>query len=272
MKSQLKVISGLMALTSVAMAGPTIDSSSAYSLDSPETVSLSQGVGEYEAGRGLITLEGPSGMFINPTSATLPKGVFTAQYCIFFPDRSDRVLGHGFLGAYGVTEYLEVGILGNYIDPRGVDGDGNFGPFARLRLTTNDGWMPQIGVGGYTKFGIERLENFSAFASAYWRIPINEEGFFKSLGVHLGVRENWLDGGNLETFHAYGGLELQMPLRIYAVAEITTKDNDFDTEAPYSFGLQWRAGGINISVAGVQNGGLAKGPAFYFGIGSGWQF
>ena len=254
------------------MAGPTVDTSSAYSLDSPETVSLSQGIGGYEAGRGLITLEGPSGMFINPTSATLPKGTFTAQYCIFFPDRSDRVLGHGFLGAYGITDSIEVGILGNYIDPRGVDGDGNFGPFARLRLTTNDGWMPQIGVGGYTKFGIESLENFSAFAAAYWRIPINEEGFVKSLGVHLGVRENWFDGGNLEAFHAYGGLELQMPLRIYAVAEITTKDNDFDTETPFSYGLQWRAGGINISVAGIQNGGLPKGPAFYFGIGSGWQF
>jgi len=44
----------------------------------------------YEAGRGLITLEGPSGMFINPTSATLPKGAYTAQYCLFFPEPSDR--------------------------------------------------------------------------------------------------------------------------------------------------------------------------------------
>lgn len=254
----------------IALAGPY---DPGLSLDSPAPVDLGADVRDsgYESGRGLITLEGPSGMFINPTSATLPRGAFTAQYCIFFPDRSDRVLGHGAMAAYGITDAFELGVVTNYIDARGADGDGNFGPFARLRLTKHEGWLPQIGVGGYAKFGIEPLENFSAFASAYWRCPLDENGFFKSLGFHVGARENWFDGGNLDAFHAYGGVELEMPLRIYAVAEVSTEDDDFDTKTPYSFGLQWRAGGINISVAGIQNGNLA-GPAFYFGIGTAWQF
>src|SRR5688572_23844625 len=70
----------------------------------------------YRASRGLITLEGPSGMFINPTSATLPQGKFTIQYCLFFPNRDTDIVGHGTLISYGVTDWLEVGAVGNLID------------------------------------------------------------------------------------------------------------------------------------------------------------
>src|SRR5687768_12635254 len=49
----------------------------------------------YEAGRGLLTLQGPSGMFINPTSATLPQGKFTLQYCNFYPENQTEVVAHG---------------------------------------------------------------------------------------------------------------------------------------------------------------------------------
>lgn len=271
MKTQTLTFICSAALAGTGWAGDYADTGIGLQADPPAS-SMLDGMGTpdgYEAGRGLITLEGPSGMFINPTSATLPAGTFTAQYCIFFPDRSDRVLGHGALAAYGVTDWLEIGALGLYVNNRlgGEDVD-NYGPFARIRLTTNDGWMPQIGVGGYARFG--KAENFSAFAAAYWRIPINEDGFIKSVGIHAGARENWGEGGDPERFHAYAGVEVQLPLRLYLVSEITSKDGDLKT--PYSFGVQWRAGGINISVAGIQNGGLPNGPAFYFGIGSGWDF
>src|SRR5262245_3375262 len=51
----------------------------------------------YEAGRGLLTLQGPSGMFINPTSATLPQGKFTLQYCNFYPENNTEIVTHGFM-------------------------------------------------------------------------------------------------------------------------------------------------------------------------------
>lgn len=35
--------------------------------------------GAYSGGRGLITASGPTGMFLNPTSGTLTKGVISAQ-------------------------------------------------------------------------------------------------------------------------------------------------------------------------------------------------
>src|SRR2546423_12947036 len=44
--------------------------------------------------RGLITLEGPSGMFLNPTSATVPQGTFDAGYCLILTDRETKKLGN----------------------------------------------------------------------------------------------------------------------------------------------------------------------------------
>src|SRR6187401_1278807 len=58
---------------------------------------------EYVGGRGLLTMEGPTGMFINPTSGTMPAGAFTAQYCFFHPNWSatDPLMAHGALLSYG---------------------------------------------------------------------------------------------------------------------------------------------------------------------------
>ena len=227
----------------------------------------------YEAGRGLITLEGPSGMFINPTSATLPAGYSTVQYCMFLPNQNNDVTGNGFYGAYGITDFLEVGAIGKYIDTGGPSNPGGAGPFARLRLMKHDGLIPQLSIGGYAQFGDDPLTNYGMFAAAYWRIPLNEDGFFRSLGVHTGIRENWYETGPGDSFHAYGGLELQLPLRLYAIGEVSTRDDDIDTEeTPYAFGLQWRLYGINVSLAGIQNGVQPDGPALYWGIGTGFQF
>ena len=59
----------------------------------------------HEANGGLVTLAGPSGMFINPTSTTLPQGAFTAQYCFFLPDFDFKeTMAHRSMFAYGVTD------------------------------------------------------------------------------------------------------------------------------------------------------------------------
>jgi hypothetical protein len=91
--------------------------------------------GLYEGGRGLITTEGPSGMFINPTSGTLPAHAATLQYCFLLPTNDfSEVMGHGALLAYGVTDFLEVGVIANYIDFDGGDDPSAVGPMVRLRL------------------------------------------------------------------------------------------------------------------------------------------
>ena len=181
----------------------------------------------YEAGRGLITLEGPSGMFINPTSATLPKNAYTAQYCIFFPNQDTDVVGHGMMASYGITDWLEVGAQGNLIDLNaGVDRElAAGGPLVRIRLLKDESWWPQFSVGAYLKWGSHALNQFAAFAAAYKRIPISETGFVRSVGFHAGFRGTWFDGDlpQEESYNGYFGTEVQLPYRVYLVGELSTK-------------------------------------------------
>ncbi len=227
--------------------------------------------GDYEGGRGLITTEGPSGMFINPTSGTMPAHAATLQYCFLLPTNDfSEVMGHGAMLAYGVTDFFEVGAVGNYIDFDGGDDPSAVGPLARLRLLKDEAFLPQVSVGYYGKFGDDALDQQTIFLAAYKRIPIGDEsGPVKAIGIHGGVRETWDTPENDETFRVYGGVEVQLPLRFYLVGEVSSDDNAAET--PYAYGIQWRLGGINISTAGIQNGNLQE-DAFYFGIGSQLSF
>ncbi len=221
----------------------------------------------YEAGRGLITTEGPSGMFINPTSATLPQNAFTAQWCSFFPNDNTSVVGHGYLVSYGITDWLEVGGIGNYVDLPGGNTLTTGGPMARIRLLKDEGLLPQLSIGYYGKYG--DIDQSNAFGAVYKRLPLfGESWIVKSLGIHAGMRSKWLESADAD-LRGYGGVEIQLPYRLYAVGEITTQDSD--PHVPFAYGLQWRAGWINISAAMLQPGGLPD-PSLYLGIGTGLEF
>jgi len=224
----------------------------------------------YEGGKGLITLEGPSGMFINPTSGTMPEGYGTAQYCLFFPNNETDVVGHGLMGSYGVTDAVEIGASGNYVDLRAAGDElTGGGPFARVRLAKDDGTIPQVSVGAYSRFGDDALEKIGIFAAAYKRLPISEDGAVKAVGLHAGVKQLYLDDKANpvdDTFSGYAGVEVQLPMRVYAVGEVTSKDDDLNTRTPYAYGVQWRAAGIAMSLAMIQDGNLQE-ASFYYGIG-----
>ena len=220
----------------------------------------------YEAGRGLITLEGPSGMFINPTSATLPKGAYTAQYCLFFPNQDTDVVGHGLMASYGITDWLEVGAVGNLIDLNaGVSREVAVGgPMVRVRLLKDESWWPQISVGAYAKWGTPALNQIAAFAAAYKRIPISETGPVRSIGFHAGMRETWFDDSVIQSdsFNGYFGAEVQLPYRLYLVGELSTKGETRNGRRPksnpYAWGAQWRLGGVNLSVAAIDQDGTGR--------------
>ena len=127
----------------------------------------------YEANRGLLTIEGPTGLFINPTSATLPKGAFTAQYCFLLPDTDfEGTIVHGFLISYGVTDWLEFGGIGNiFQDAPGTIGAG--GPMIRLRLLKHKGLIPQFSIGSYGKMVRMFVEQASIFAVFTERFEVN---------------------------------------------------------------------------------------------------
>jgi hypothetical protein len=257
----------------LALAGQPITESKI----SKEPVVLEQ---PYEAGRGLITLEGPSGMFINPTSATLPRGASTLQYCLFFPNSDNRTIGHGAMAAYGITDWLEVGATGNYVE---VNRDNPLhrefvlgGPLLRIRLLKDEGWIPQLSIGGYGKYGTNILDQTTAFLAAYKRVPIDEDGFFKAIGFHAGVRSSWFHDNAAESnsVDGYFGGELQLPARLYLVSEISTRGKSSTGNfhrIPYSFGIQWRLSAVNLSVAMIQRGNDRE-LGLYSGVGYAFTF
>jgi hypothetical protein len=225
----------------------------------------------YISGRGLITTELVTGMFLNPTSGTLRQGSFSAQYCIGIlrAGGGEHSYGHGGMLAYGLTDDIEVGLGGLLVDPHHNDSlFGAGGPFVRLRLTNDAGVVPEISVGGISRNGNKRLVRHTVFVAASKRFPIDEEGFFRSFRPHIGFRQFWQDSdvnaANASIFYAGG--EIEIPLGLFVVGEISTKDGVFE-RTPYAIGMQWRPNEtFGFSLAGIQNGGL-DGISWYIGIG-----
>ena len=266
------VVKSLLAISLISamkiMAGETMTVSG-------ETAAAETAAPEpYEANRGLLTLEGPTGLFINPTSATLPKGAFTAQYCFFLPDHDFKgTIGHGFLLSYGVTDWLELGGVGNIVqDAPGTPGAG--GPFGRLRFLkrtdlirlTSDCEVSvnsQASFGGYGKIGSYDLEQASIFLVFTERFELNL-GPIISVALDAGMRQTWTNRN--DSIRGYFGLEVQLPYRIYIIGELAT-NSSVDEQVPWAAGLQWRAGGVNVS-AGALEPGDGDDVGFFFGIGT----
>lgn len=232
---------------------------------------------DYVGGRGLLTTQGPTGLFINPTSGTMPAGAVTAQYCFFMPNNSstDPLMVHGALLSYGATDWLEVSGRFRYVDVDNGSDRSSGGPMIRARLMKQDEILPELSIGTYMYFGDEEI--YSGYLALFKSMEISKDGFLRSVGGHMGLRSTWIedgpraDGGDAPV--GYFGLEVEMPLRLYLVGEVSTYDEDAGSSVPYSFGVQWRAGGINVSAAMMEPGfDFVNEPSFFFGIGTQFKF
>jgi hypothetical protein len=250
----------------------------------------------YKGGRGMITLQGMTGMFLNPTSGTLDQGQLTAQYCLFINAyNTNTVVGHGVMVAYGVTDWLEIGEFSTLAEITGVNRSwcdnptAVTGPFARVRLLKDqpDSWIPELSVGGIWLDGnspgdlIARSEIFVA-ASKRWALDYD---YARSLRAHVGLRyvsrheapdlpKTVRFGTDLTT--AYGGLEVELPYSIFLVGEVATPDlwASGQNEAwPYAVGFQWRPNTVlGISIAHMNPEELGLRDGFWFGIGLNFKF
>jgi hypothetical protein len=221
-------------------------------------------------GRGLISLEGPTGLFINPTSGILPANGNTLQYGAFFLDNEADKVSHGLIVAHGMGGNVEIGAQASYVAFEDEDKDDLFaaGPFVRCRLMVDSDHSFELSVGGYSRFGDEAIQKTGAFLAASKRLDLGND-VVRTLGLHAGIRNTWLKQGPVDTSLAvYGGLEVELPLRLYVVGELGSEDEELNTEQPYAYGLQWRAGGLNVSAAGIQDGNNEE-LSFYCGIGFG---
>lgn len=228
----------------------------------------------YNGGRGLITLTGPTGLFINPTSGTIGEGGATAQYCFFLPAGSTfDPSGHGWIGSYGITDEFEIGFISLYVNGPDVFSGG---PQLRYRFLKDEGpdsWIPELSLVGYGRWG-DSVGVWGLGPAAFKRFPIGDgSGFLKSFGVHGGLRyERNDDTSSTDLFNGYGGAELELPANFYLVGEVSSEESGRgETKVPYGLGIQWRNGLFNVTTAGVQDGTL-EGMKFYFGVGLGFQF
>src|SRR4051812_37075719 len=224
---QCAMLSGFLTRVTIAVftvntalaASATYDSKDSPVVEIPTTV--------VRESRGNITLEGPSGMFLNPTSATLPQGIWSAGYCVVLTNQDTDILGHSMYASYGVRDWLELGIVANMFNFNTRGGElpegsyGTAGPMARIRLIRDRDSWPEISLGGYAKMGTDKFDSKNVFIAASKTVPIDEKGFVKTITFQGGFRESWLEAPDRNTNRFYGGLEVQLPCNFYVVGEVS---------------------------------------------------
>jgi hypothetical protein len=116
---------------------------------------------DHVGGRGLITDELATGMFINPTSGILNHMQFSLQYCALIfhgpgPDK-DTIVGHGAIAGFGLFDWVEIGAAGLYVDlPGPADNPVVGGPTIKGQILKDQGPWPEVGIGVILLFGDRR--------------------------------------------------------------------------------------------------------------------
>jgi hypothetical protein len=247
--------------------------------------------GAYNGGRGLITASGPTGMFLNPTSGTLGKGQLSVQ--VFgstikpisaLPNAGrDQFAYYNSMVSYGVTDWLEVGGLAQLLD-RSNNGDQQSvaagGAFVRARVIKDQGFLPEVSVGGMFFEGNQLLDRRTLFLAMSKRVAISETGPIRGLRFHLGGRTFWQNTSAGTTAPpwvsyrqrennssvGYIGAEIELPKHLYLVGELQSRESG-DQRQPFSLGLQFRhPEGFGLSVA-LLRPGLQEGMTAYVGVG-----
>jgi hypothetical protein len=224
--------------------------------------------------RGLVTSEGPSGMFMNPTTATLPQGAFAFAYCSVLTNHDTNILGNHMFLSYGVRDWLELGVVATMINvtiPGQELPEGDYataGPMVRVRLRRDVNAWPEVSVGAYAKMGTDALDSKNVFIGASKTLPIDEKGFLKTVTFQGGFRETWLEAPDRNTNRFYGGVEVQLPCNLYLVGEVTQFARRKDDFTPWAAGIQWRGKRVGLTAAIVQSGDDNP-PSIYLGIGGG---
>lgn len=246
----------------------------------------------YAGGRGLITLEGPTGMFQNITSGTLKRGDFTTQSCLSFKESNgDNFQWLGTLVSYGVTDWLEVGAFGLFASEfdRAATGKSHAEAgqiYTRIRLLRDEGGLPEFSIGGLVQRGNGGFDKESLFFAASKGVTFDDRHFLRGARVHFGGRAVWQEsngggpggggggpgggagpggGGDGRINTLFVGAELELVRGLFLVGEVNTEDNS-DIKRPFSVGLQYRQGSYGLSLAYVQAGNETE-PSAYIGIG-----
>ena len=224
---------------------------------------------QYIGGLGLITREGPTGMFLNPTSGVQPKGALVPQFCVAvnpLEGQDNHRVSYGFILVYGVLDWLDVGFQGLITEPDSNTNFTSFGAQTRARILKDEGMIPEWSVGAYFREGDDPITSQNIYTALSKGFILHEGVYLNSIRFHLGARHEWhevLDDRPV----GYVGGEIELYPRLHFVGEVVTKDDDVEEHIPYSFGIQVRhPGRFGFSLAGIQPGNN-KHLGVYIGVG-----
>jgi len=225
------------------------------------------------AAGGLITTEGPTGMFLNPMAEVTPQKTLNIQACWLFQNEPEgSFFAQLIMVAHTLPTKTELGFLFDLSDFAG-EGSGtgvqtSYGGFIR-QLVLSEGQfhpiVPAFAIGStvLASDGSTKTTGFFALKKTLTRreskVPIR---------AHLGLRYIYsaLEGAaNKDDVTGYVGLEFSVLKNLSLIGEVNTK-TVFNTKIPFAAGLQYYIGKFGISLATMQFG-TAKGPGLYFGIG-----
>lgn len=236
---------------------------------------------------GNLTLEGPTGMFLNPTSTTLKEKQFIVQYCVALLKFLNRnVPDHYAIASYGISDWLEFGVTGRVWDLNDRDHvvtPSGAGPFARVRLLKEESLIPEFSVGAISVQGDPIVRKDTLFVAASKGLGLRRQNLPFDVRLHAGARQFWMGKGNdaartwfnmtpdaggsgINDQVGYFGGEISLPKNLYLVSEVSTMpEGAFKT--PYSVGAQLRSPeGYGLSLAAIQTGNQVS-PGIMIGIG-----
>ena len=227
-------------------------------------------IGISQAEGGNITLEMPTGMFINPTAEVQPVGTLIFQACWLNQNlKAGTLNGYVAFSSYTFHTKTEVGMSSKYVDPPAGGTRAAPGGFVRQLLLEEKGTLPAVAAGATfieeTVASGDALTRRSVFASA--SKTITPEGVKMPARIHIGGKWEARRGAKKEDGSVYGGLDVGLTKTIKLVAEIASKTK-FDSEtAPYAVGIQYTyKERLGMSLAAI-NAGSAENIGIYFGIG-----
>jgi hypothetical protein len=201
------------------------------------------------------TVEGPSGLIVNPTAdvATPESAWIGVNYISWDDDALDSTIWSYTLTG-GISENFELGAMGTFAQKA----DDGFGINAKYLVLKETPEMPGIACGiNYTDIG-SPITKVYAVGSKYF--TADDSPAKKTMSVHAGV--GYLDGKDMDSeWTIWGGADFNLNDKVIAIAEYLDANEGFDG---LTYGLRYYGSDNWTAQAAMIDGNLMLGSSFIF--------
>jgi len=212
-----------------------------------------------------LTLNGASGMFLNPDARI--NGSLVPQVQANYNDLGDGAKSYGIYGAYSLTGKTEVGAGIGHLD---TGGDSRSGFAVNIKQSLLG--VPGVGTHVALGAGYDDIH----FANLYGYVAATQD-LGSKIGGHplaatLGLRWDRF-GKEIDSTKAsiYGGIDYGISDKLHLIGELQSRNTKYDTPSPYAIGIRYSAShGITLG-AGIQRTGW-DGDSGRFFLQAGYKF